>query len=136
MVEKNVEKAEEKTEEKTEEKMVDSKNIILRVKSIRRLFYMNTILLMFVYILSYIIPYIYPKISDIELLVISAIMMTIVMIFYCIILIRLSSVAKGINSPTTSLAEKMMSCKLRIKGGLDYCVRCPDSYTCASGNKK
>lgn len=132
MVEKNVEKA----EEKTEEKMVDSKNIILRVKSIRRLFYMNTILLMFVYLLPYIIPYVYSKISDIELLVISAIMMTVVMILYCIILIRISSVAKGITFPSESLVKKMMSCKLRIKGGLDYCVRCPDSYTCASGNKK
>ena len=132
MVEKNVEKA----EEKTEEKMVDSKNIILRVKSIRRLFYMNTILLIFVSLLLYIIPYIYPKISDVELLVISAIMITIVMIFYCIISIRLSSVLKGIISPVESLAEKMMSCKLRIENGLDYCAKCPDGYTCASGKEK
>lgn len=131
MVEKKVEKA----EEKTEEKMVDSKNIILKIKSIHRLFYLNTILLIFVSILSYIIPYIYPKISDVELLVMSAIMMTIVMILYCIVLIRLSFVVKGITSPATSLAEKMMSCKLRIKNGLDYCAKCPDGYICASGKK-
>lgn len=79
---------------------------------------------------------IYPKISNVELLAISAIMMTIAVIFYCIILIRLSSVAKGIVSPAESLAEKMMSCKLRIKNGLYYCVKCPDSYTCASGAEK
>lgn len=131
-----VEKAEGKTEENTEEKMVDSKDIILKIKSVRRLFYLNTILLIFISLLSYIIPYVYPKIPKIELLAISAIMMTIVMIFYCIILIRLSSVAKGITSPATSMAEKMMSCKLRIKNGLDYCVKCSDSYACASGNKK
>ncbi len=136
MVEKMVEKIVEKAEEKTEEKIVDSKNIILKIKSIRKLFYMTTILLIFVSLLPYIVPYIYPKISDIELLVISAIMMTIVMILYCVVLIRMSSVAKGIISPTESLAEKIMSCKLRIKNGLNYCVRCPDSYTCASEKGK
>jgi len=77
-----IEKVEERSEEKAGEKMADSKNIILTVKSIRRLFYMTTILLIFVSLLPYIAPYIYPKISDIELLVISAIMMTIVMILY------------------------------------------------------
>ena len=132
MVEKTVEK---EAEERTEEKMIDQKNIILKIRSIHRLFYLNTILLIFIYLLSYIIQYIYPKIYNVELLVMSAIMMTIVMIFYCIILIRLSSVVKGINSPTTPLAEKMMSCKLRIKNGLDYCVKCPDGYACASGKK-
>lgn len=126
----------EKAEERAEEKMVDSKNMLLKIKSIRRLFYLNTVLLIFISLLSYIIPYIYPKISNIELLVISSIMMTIVMIFYCIILIRISSVAKGITSTAESLAEKMMSCKLRIKNGLDYCVKCPDGYTCASEQRK
>ena len=131
-----IEKVEERSEEKAGEKMADSKNIILTVKSIRRLFYMTTILLIFVSLLPYIAPYIYPKISDIELLVISAIMMTIVMILYCVILIRMSSVVKRITSPAESLAEKIMSCKLRIKNGLNYCIRCPDSYTCASGKGK
>lgn len=30
----------------------------------------------------------------------------------------------------TTLAKKMMMCKLRMKHGYDYCVKCPDSYTC------
>lgn len=132
MVEKKVEKAEVKTEENT----ADSKIIISKIKSIRRLFYLNTILFIFISLLSYIIPYIYPKSSSIELLVISSIMMAIVMIFYCIILIRISFLAKGIASPAESLAEKMMSCKLRIKNGLNYCVKCPEGYTCASGKGK
>lgn len=132
MVEKTVEKAEEKTEEKT----VDSKIIISKIKSIRRFFYLNTVLLIFIYILSYMIPYIYPNIPNVEILAISAISMTIVMIFYCIILICMSSVVKGIISPAESLAEKMMSCKLRVKNGLDYCAKCPDGYTCASGKEK
>ena len=116
-----------------EEKMEDSKKILSRIKSIGRLFYLNTILLIIAYLSPYIIPYIYPEISNVELLIISAVGMTIVMIFYCIILIRLSYVARGIISPAESLAEKMMKCKLRIENGLDYCVKCPDSYTCASG---
>lgn len=28
------------------------------------------------------------------------------------------------------LAAKMMKCTLRKQYGLDYCVECPDSYTC------
>lgn len=136
MIEKKVGKTEEKVGEKTEEKMVDPKNIMLKIKSIRRLFYLNTILLIFVSLLSYIIPYIYPEIPDVELLTIFAIMITVVMIFYIIISIRLSSVLKGIASPVESLAEKMMSCKLRIENGLDYCVKCPDGYACASGKGK
>ncbi len=28
------------------------------------------------------------------------------------------------------LADKMMKCTLRKQYGLDYCVECPDSYTC------
>jgi len=131
-----IENIEERSEEKAGEKMVDSKNIILRIKSIRRLFYMATILLILVYLLPYIIPYIYPKITDIELLVIFAIMMTIVIILYCAVLIRMSHVTKIITSPAELLTEKIMSCKLRIKNGLNYCVRCPDSYTCASGKGK
>lgn len=58
------------------------------------------------------------------------------MIFYCIAMILISSKTKGITSPTESLAEKMMSCKLIIKNGLDYCAKCPDGYTCASGEGK
>ena len=90
------------------------------IKSILRLFYPDTILLIFVFLLLYMIPYIYP----------------IAMIFYCIVMIRISSVAKGITSPTESLTEKMMSCKLTIKNGLDYCAKCPDGYACASGKGK
>lgn len=125
----------EKVEENTEEKMVDSKNITSKIKSIHRLFCLNTILLILVSISPYIIPYIYPEIPHIELLVVSAIVITITMIFYLIILIRLSFVAKGIVPIAESLAEKMMSCKLRVKNGLDYCAKCPDSYACASGRK-
>lgn len=29
-----------------------------------------------------------------------------------------------------ALAAKMMKCTLRKQYGLDYCVKCPDSYTC------
>jgi len=29
-----------------------------------------------------------------------------------------------------ALAAKMMKCTLRKQYGLDYCVECPDSYTC------
>ena len=115
--------------------MEDSKNIISKVRSIGRLFYLNTILLIFVFLLPYVVSYIHPEIPRIELLVISAVMLTLVIIFYCIILIRLYSEVKGIISPAESLAEKMMRCKLRIEHGLDYCVKCPDSYICASGNE-
>lgn len=31
---------------------------------------------------------------------------------------------------TDPLAAKMMKCTLRKQYGLDYCVECPDSYTC------
>ena len=116
--------------------MEDSKNIMPRIKSIRKLFFLNTIFLIIVYLFPYIIPYIYPEIPYVELLAISAIMLTVVIISYCVILIRLSSAVKGITSPAESLAEKMMKCKLRIENGLDYCVKCPDSYTCASGKEK
>lgn len=29
-----------------------------------------------------------------------------------------------------NLVSKMMKCSLRKQYGLDYCVKCPDSYTC------
>ena len=29
-----------------------------------------------------------------------------------------------------TLASKIMKCSLRKQHGLDYCVKCPDSYTC------
>ncbi len=29
-----------------------------------------------------------------------------------------------------NLAAKIMKCSLRKQHGLDYCVKCPDSYTC------
>ena len=112
--------------------MKDSKNIISKVRSIGKLFYLNSILLILVFLFPYAASFIYPEIPRIELLVISAILFTLVMIFYCIILTALSSVIKGINSPAVSLAEKMMKCKLRIENGLDYCAKCPDGYTCAS----
>jgi len=32
-----------------------------------------------------------------------------------------------------ALAAKMMKCSLRKQYGLDYCVKCPDSYTCPTG---
>lgn len=130
------EKMVEKAEEKAEEKMVDPKDIILKVKSVRKLFYMNTVFLMFVCLLPYMIPYVYPEISNIKVMCISAIMMTIVMIFYIIIIRRLSSVAKVVTPPAKSLVEKIMSCELRIKNGLNYCAKCPDSYACASQNGK
>ena len=106
---------------------------MLTIRSIHRLFCLNTILLIIVSLLPYIIPYVYPEISNVELLVISAVGLTLVMISYYIILIHLSSAVKGITSPAESLAEKMMKCKQRIENGLDYCVKCPDSYACASG---
>lgn len=31
---------------------------------------------------------------------------------------------------TDPLVSKMMKCSLRKQYGLDYCVKCPDSYTC------
>lgn len=34
-----------------------------------------------------------------------------------------------------TLAKKMMTCKLRMKHGYDYCVKCPDSYTCPTDIK-
>lgn len=108
---------------------------MVTIKSIHRLFYLNTILLIIVYLSPYVVPYIYPEIPYVELLAISAIMLTLVIIFYTIILMHLSVIAKRMNSPIESLAEKMMSCKLRIENGSDYCVKCPDSYTCASGKE-
>ena len=126
---------EEKLKEKIEEKREDSKNMVLKIKSIRRLFYLGTILLIFTSLLPNIILYIYPEIHPVELLVVSAIMFSLVMVFYGFVLYRLSSMAKGITSPTESLAEKMMKCKLRIENGLDYCVKCPDGYACASGKE-
>lgn len=106
------------------------------IKSVRRLFYYNTILLIIVCLLPYVIPYIYPEIPHIELLAISAIGITLVMIFYFIIFIMLSRIVRGMISPAESLAEKMNKCKLRLEKGLDYCAICPDGYTCASGKKK
>lgn len=35
-----------------------------------------------------------------------------------------------------TLADKIMKCELRIKNGYDYCVKCPDNYTCASSIDK
>lgn len=31
-----------------------------------------------------------------------------------------------------TLADKIMGCKLRVQYGGSYCVKCPDSYVCAS----
>lgn len=33
-----------------------------------------------------------------------------------------------------TLADMIMSCNMRRKYGHDYCIVCPDSYKCASGN--
>ena len=109
---------------------------MMTIRSIRRLLFLNSLLLIIVSILPYVIKNIYPEIPYIEIIAMSAGGLTLVMIFYFIILARLSFIAKGMVSPAESLAEKMMSCKLRIENGLDYCVKCPDGYVCASGKGK
>lgn len=117
-----------------EEKVEESKDMtISKARSIRRLFYFGTVLMIISYLLPYVVPYIYPEIPRVTILVISTIISVMVIIFYCIFLIYILSITKKLASPSVSLAEKMMKCKLRIENGLDYCVKCPDSYTCASG---
>lgn len=108
---------------------------MVTIKSVRRLFFYNTILLIIVCLLPYVISYIYPEIPYIELLAISTVGITLVMIFYFIIFIILSRIVRGIISPAESLAGKMDKCKLRLEKGLDYCAICPDGYSCASGKK-
>lgn len=34
-----------------------------------------------------------------------------------------------------TLADKIMTCKLRMEHGLNYCVKCPDSYKCPTDLK-
>lgn len=34
-----------------------------------------------------------------------------------------------------TLADKIMTCKLRMENGLNYCVKCPDSYKCPTDIK-
>lgn len=34
-----------------------------------------------------------------------------------------------------TLVDKIMSCRLRIQYGRDYCVKCPDSYKCPTDLK-
>lgn len=108
---------------------------MMTIKSIRTLLYLNSLLLIIVSLLPYVIKNIYPDTPYVEIIAISAGGMTLVMIFYFIILAQLSTIARGIVSPAESLARKMMSCKFRIEHGLDYCVKCPDGYDCASGKK-
>lgn len=42
----------------------------------------------------------------------------------------------GVKSPTEVMANRIMKCKLRIEHGLNYCLKCKDSYACASGERK
>lgn len=116
---------------KTEEK----EKIMPRVILVRKLFILNTILLVIFYLLPYMVPYVYPEIPRTKFLMVSTIMGFVVTIFYGIILISISRAVKKINNPVDLLADKMMKCQLRIENGLDYCARCKDSYTCASGTE-
>lgn len=42
----------------------------------------------------------------------------------------------GVKSPVEAMANRIMKCNLRIEHGLNYCVKCKDSYACASGEGK
>lgn len=39
-------------------------------------------------------------------------------------------IGNRIFSENTTLADKIMKCKLRKQYGLNYCPNCPNSYTC------
>lgn len=53
------------------------------------------------------------------------------MIFLIIpVLIVLKFIEGILFERKNTLADKMMKCSLRKQYGLDYCVKCPDSYTC------
>lgn len=123
----------EKIEDNTGNNTEVSKDILkLKIRFIRKLFYFGTILLIIVYIFPYLVPYIYPELTHDEIISISIIVAIITAVYYGVFLIYIIATVKKFTHKKISLVEKMMRCKLRIENGLDYCVKCPDSYTCAS----
>lgn len=49
--------------------------------------------------------------------------------------ILLEIIKKILFGRKNTLATKMMKCTLRKQYGLDYCVKCPDSYSCPAEGK-
>lgn len=55
-----------------------------------------------------------------------------VFVFVILFIIIHVWIGKKIFPEKATLADKIMRCKLRMQYGRNYCVKCPDSYTCAS----
>lgn len=53
----------------------------------------------------------------------------------CLVLLVLRFFEGILFGRRNTLADKMMSCPLRKQHGLNYCVECPDSYTCPTDMK-
>ena len=78
------------------------------------------------------IPRLYPESLDASNFFLLLASIFISALFICIILAYFESVIFGRKN---DLVSKMMKCTLRKQYGLDYCVKCPDSYSCPAEGK-
>lgn len=72
------------------------------------------------------------KIEDIREFLIMSLKAFIFVIIFIIIHIW---IGHKIFPEKVTLADKIMRCRLRMQYGMDYCVKCPDSYKCPTDLK-
>lgn len=70
----------------------------------------------------------YPKSSE------NAMVLAILVVpAYIILSLLLKAISSDTSDSFITLTEKLMTCSLRKKHGLNYCGICPDGYSCAGG---